>query len=64
MDLDRAFGADFEEYRNQDVENAVILYLYRSEIKIRSSVFSGDEKYGILALLSADAFCGQNIDII
>ena len=27
MDLDRAFGADFEEYRNQDVENAVI-YIY------------------------------------
>lgn len=24
MDLDRAFGADFEEYRNQDVENAEV----------------------------------------
>ena len=24
MDLDRTFGADFEEYRNQDVENAEV----------------------------------------
>ena len=24
MDLDRAFGTDFEEYRNQDVENAEV----------------------------------------